>query len=150
MKYLVDTNLLLLLVVGLTDPKRIEKHGRTSDRFTQAHFGFLFRLVENSEGIVTTPNIPTETSNLLFQKDKANSEAYALTFAELVDKMTEIYVESKVASRHRVFNRLGLTDASIALLKNDEYIVLTLDGPLRAVCDHEGLGAALLAPHFFE
>ena len=150
MKYLIDTNLLLLLVVGLTDPKRIEKHGRTSDRFTQKHFMLLREIVSKAEVLVTTPNILTETSNLLGLKDDALSKKYALKFAELINEMEEIYVDSKTACKHVIFSRLGLTDAAIATLKSEKYIVLTSDGPLRAVCDLKGIGAEKLAPLFYE
>lgn len=61
---LVDTNLLLLYVVGVYEPHRIERFKRTST-FTTEDFELLKRLLGHFETVATTPPVLTEVSNFL-------------------------------------------------------------------------------------
>ena len=66
---IVDTNLLLLYVVGAQNPERIGRFTRT-DTFTKDDFDLIDRLFGYVETAVTTPSILTEVSNLLGQLPK--------------------------------------------------------------------------------
>jgi len=60
----LDTNLLVLLVVGSVDRGQVERHRRTK-RFTVEDYDRLVRLLEGLEQVFVTPNTLTEASNLL-------------------------------------------------------------------------------------
>ena len=53
---LIDSNLLLLLFVGLHDRTRIEKYKRTA-KFTVEDFKLLLAFVRRFKEIVTTPSV---------------------------------------------------------------------------------------------
>ena len=59
----VDTNLLLLLVIGITDRSLIAKHKRTRS-FEAEDFDLLVSVLAGYDQVVVTPHIMTEVSNL--------------------------------------------------------------------------------------
>ncbi|AQG78174.1 hypothetical protein AWR27_01710 [Spirosoma montaniterrae] len=62
---IIDTNLIVLLVVGSVDPKRISSHKRLS-KYTNDDFSILKSFVQRfRHPLYTTPNILTEASNLI-------------------------------------------------------------------------------------
>lgn len=63
---LMDTNLLLLYLVGAFDPEEVPRFKRTS-QFTPADFALLVRFLELFQRIVTTPHVLTEAGNLAGQ-----------------------------------------------------------------------------------
>ena len=64
--FLIDTNLLVLLVVGNVNPDLIAKHRRL-DGYTVAGYEALRDLINLADRVFLTPNTLTETSNLLGQ-----------------------------------------------------------------------------------
>jgi hypothetical protein len=62
----IDTQVLLLLVVGLVDRNFIANHKRLKQFDTNA-FELLVCVIGDAEQIVATPNSLTEVSNLLAQ-----------------------------------------------------------------------------------
>ncbi|MEZ5865688.1 MAG: hypothetical protein R3D25_17040 [Geminicoccaceae bacterium] len=60
---LLDTNLLILLVIGAVDPRWIGRHKR-SRAFVASDWRLLQDLIDNKP-ILTTPHVLTEASNLL-------------------------------------------------------------------------------------
>lgn len=62
-KVVIDTNLLLLLLIGATIKIILEPFKRTT-MFTKNDFRLLFRILKHYEKIITTPNILTEVNNL--------------------------------------------------------------------------------------
>ncbi len=61
---IVDTNLLLLLMVGMVDPSRIEEFKRTK-KFASIDFNTVASIVSLSSMIITIPHILSEVSDLL-------------------------------------------------------------------------------------
>lgn len=126
---LVDTNPLVLLVVGLADPRQIERFNRTR-AYTREDFERLRSFVNGYEELVTTPNIVTETSNLAGQLAEPLRGKALAVLAGLVTLCDERYFESRVVVQEPLFRRLGLTDTAIALGARLPVAVLTDDLPL--------------------
>ncbi|PYQ67084.1 MAG: hypothetical protein DMF53_02330 [Acidobacteria bacterium] len=125
-KLLVDTNILLLYIVGSISPDRIARHKRT-DTFTVEDFLLLDRVLRQFGGIVVTPNILTEVSNHLGQTDeKTKTKLWALLGA-LVPVFDERHIQSREAVGVAEFSRLGLTDASILACPPQDLTILTDD-----------------------
>ena len=61
---LIDTNLLVVLVVGLTDQNQIGKHKRTQ-AYTQEDFLVLYSTLESYQELWITAQAVAECSNLL-------------------------------------------------------------------------------------
>ncbi len=129
---LVDTNLLMLLLVGIYDRNRVERTRRIRDRFRAEDFDILVAVLEQFETRVTTPHVLTETSNLLGQALSGHvKEGVFSLFVELV---STDWREQREASSALVavpaFLWLGLADIAISEAARDSYLVLTDDGPL--------------------
>ncbi len=125
-KLLVDTNILLLYVVGSLSLDRIARHKRT-DTFTVEDYWLLCKLLDRFEGIVVTPNILTEVSNLLGQTDEKIRGSLLILLQSLVRISEEHYVRSLEAVEAAEFPRLGLADASILACPTEGLTVLTDD-----------------------
>ena len=123
---LVDTNLLLVYLVGMLDPGRLTKFKRTA-AFTADDFYLLARLLRFLGKIVTTPNILTEVNSLSNQLPEAVKKGYYAAFARRILLMDEHYIASEQVTSLDSFARLGLTDLGIAELARHSYLVLTDD-----------------------
>jgi hypothetical protein len=147
-KILVDTNLLLLFVVGSTSQEWIGRHKRLG-AFDVRDYVILARIVGAAEKIVVTPNILTETSNLLGSPKNPDDQALFGLLAQIVksaDILEEVYVPSARAAETRQFPYLGLTDAGILTLKEQNTVVLTLDQRLASECMNMGLSVLPFDP----
>lgn len=123
---LIDTNLLVLLVVGATSRNYIDKHKRLT-AFIQEDYDVLLELISGVQAIRVTPNILTETSNLAaYINEPARSQVFQ-TFQRLVSSFLELYVPSAVAVGRWEFIRLGLTDAAVLEALTDQAVLLTTD-----------------------
>ena len=150
MTYLLDTNLLLLLVIGMTDPKYIEKHERVRHIYDVEKFNRLFAFIATGNAIVCTPNILTETSNLLSQiGDPIRSEIMG-QLAALIATSDERYVESRTAALAPSFIRLGLTDSAVLSLPKENMTVLTVDFDLYKQCYDAGFKVENLTSYLQE
>ncbi len=123
---LVDSNLLVLLVVGLTSRELITRHKRTKI-FEQDDYDLLVKILSSYDVIVVTPHVLAETSNLVSQIGEPALEAVRLTFSKLIQDQKEVYYSSRDSVKHPAFVRLGLTDASILQLAKSAIPLLTTD-----------------------
>lgn len=126
---IIDTNILLLLLVGSVNQKRIVQFKRTQ-QFTPEDYQLLLRIISKFTNIVTTPNILTEVNSLANQLgEPERSECFAL-FAQFVQDVTllnESYIKSVDAVNAEKFIKFGLTDCGILTLARDSYLILTDD-----------------------
>ncbi|MBZ5564176.1 MAG: hypothetical protein LAP13_17355 [Acidobacteriia bacterium] len=136
---LVDSNLLLLLVVGACDRNRISKWKRTM-MFTPEDFDLLVAVIGRFETVVTTPNILTEVSNFLGQLPGEARNFYA-QFSAGIEKLDEHFILSRSLSSLSSFPKLGLTDTGIIEEARGKYLVLTADLPLYAFLVNAGTDA---------
>lgn len=143
----VDTNLLVLLVIGLTDKNLISRHKRVNRRFNAGDFELLCRLLNQYPRLLVTPNTLTEASNLLAQHREPQKSRILDKLAELITVSHEIYVESGVASRNNTFNRLGLTDAALLEEISAYKPLLTVDVNLYYAGLTKGSNASLNFEH---
>jgi len=126
---LIDTNLLLLLLIGTVDEDLISKFDRTRKRgFSSQDFRLLEKLIAFfANNVVTTPNVLTEASNLSRKLYGAQREKYFERFNACIQLFSEKYHPSKHCADHPDFGRLGLTDISILRIAEKEILVLTDD-----------------------
>jgi len=122
----LDTNLLILLVVGLTNEKYISSH-KSLSAFSVEDFRLLRTSLEETKSLIVTPNTLTETSNLLrYIKEPAKSEIHGV-FDAFVRKSREVYVKSNEACLRQEFVRLGLTDNAILEVAKNDVLILSAD-----------------------
>lgn len=125
-RIVVDTNLLLLLIVGLSDLSLIGKHKRTMV-FESEDFVQLRKLLVDFDTIMVTPHVLTEVSNLLSQIREPACGQLRSKFAEIVVTFVESFEPSKDVVMHRAFLRLGLTDCALLNLVGESIPILTTD-----------------------
>ncbi len=131
---LLDANLLVLYVVGLAAPEHISSHRRLAayGAHGKKAFNLLVYCLSEVSALLVTPNILTETSNLLGGRARDDGVALRIlnTFRGLMNIAEERVVPSRVAASRPEFFRLGLADAvTIALLDHDVFL-LTEDARL--------------------
>jgi rRNA-processing protein FCF1 len=142
---LLDSNLLLLLIVGDTRVDYIEKHKRTRT-FTEDNYLELGKLIENCV-LTTVPHVLAETSNLLkIGAHGALLQEVLQTFKQFVIDYEEQRIESKFGVNLAAFNYLGLTDAILIVAASSGATLITMDGPLH----RDALGKGLSSIHFVE
>jgi hypothetical protein len=137
---ILDSNLLLLLVVGLADRTYIGKHRRLQ-AYSEADFELLRQLIAPMSAIVVTPNILTETSNFAQQIAEPARTRIAIVFATLLEKLEEQYVASRQAAAQLEFPRLWLTDSGILDQMTEERVLLTADLSLYLAAERRGYKA---------
>ena len=142
----IDANLLVLLVVGVTDQALISKHRRLRT-FMVEDYGRLVGLIEQAGQVFLTPNTLTEASNLLAQHPNPERSRFFAVLRRIIGKSEEIVVASKTASRHNAFVQLGLTDAALLEVISEETPLVTVDLDLFRAAFAKGQVAALNFTH---
>lgn len=125
----VDTNLLLVLLVGALDPDQIARFKRTK-AYTRDDYFLLVSFIGKYKHILTTPNVLTEVSNLMGQLSDPLLHRTRTSLARLAQDAREQYLPSKELVLDPNFAVLGLADASIAQAAGTDVTVLTADLPL--------------------
>ena len=137
---LLDTNLLVLFITGLTNPNYISKHKRLRV-YDIRDFEIIRDIVGSYERIIFCPNVLSETSNLLaYINDPIRSELMS-TLKLMSERVGETYVKSNTAMERGEYIRLGLTDAVLLHLSATGGGLLTDDLPLYLAAIGSGLPA---------
>ena len=135
---LIDTNLLLLDVVGRLDPKLVSKHKRTA-AYSLEDFILLEELLGLFSKVVTTPHILTEVSNLSAQAGNADIiPAVRQALAGRIGLLDEQPCTASSVVNKDHFRKLGLTDSAILAVGAGEYLVLTDDVTLALILESRG------------
>ncbi|MDT7041626.1 PIN domain-containing protein [Candidatus Nitronereus thalassa] len=124
---IIDANLMVLLVVGLTNPDLIERHKRTRKVFQKEDLDLLKKVLSGFDQILLTPHILTETSNLVSQIGEPAISQVRITLSKLLQSIEETFDPSVEVVKHQSYVRLGLTDCSILRLMGKSVTLLTAD-----------------------
>jgi hypothetical protein len=127
----VDSNLLLLLIVGAVDPLLIEKHRRTS-AYSQEDYILLTTLLQPVTHLLTTPHVATEVNNLL--GTLPDSFRFTSLLRDILLRARESYERSSILVSDIVWQRLGIADTALTrvskhrlVLTDDLNLALTLE-----------------------
>ncbi len=134
----LDANVLVLLTVGLANPKFIARHKRTHPTYRQEHFELLLDEVTRAQTLATTSHALTEASNLLRQCAQPMRSEIMATLAGLIQTSEELAPTAARASAAPEFLRLGLTDAAFTLIDSSRYRVLSADLDLIVALEMQG------------
>ena len=144
----IDSNLLVLLVVGETDRQMIARHRRTRSYRTE-DYDLLVRLINDTgHQVYVTPNTLTEASNLLAQHGEPERSRIFGVLEALIETTEERFVESKAVARNRHFKRLGLTDAVLLEVVSASNPLITADLDLYLAVAAQEDGAAFNFAHY--
>lgn len=137
-KFLLDTNVLILLILGRADLAHFGKHKRL-DIFDRDDLTNLETTLRDATGFVTLPYIMAEFSNLI-NISKASISAVVM-FERFISQAEELDCRSEDIIQNPYFRRLGLTDAAIIQLARDRLHVVTVDNVLCNVLLDKGIMA---------
>lgn len=124
---LIDTNLLVLFVVGTVAKEYITKHKKLTE-FTVEDYDRLVKIIARASEVLVTPNTLTETSNLAaYIKEPARGKVLNVLRTVIASASQERYVPSSVAAERKEFIRLGLADAALLEIAAKDVALLTTD-----------------------
>jgi rRNA-processing protein FCF1 len=126
---LIDTNSLIILLLGLIDPKLINTHRRTSI-YEEQDFNDLLAFIGDFKKLVVLPNVWTEVDNLLNDFNRGHKERYVEEISNTIKTTTEKFLESKIATKSMSFFDLGLTDSLLLELSKECELLITSDSSL--------------------
>src|SRR6266487_2653089 len=137
---LVDTNLLLLLLVGSIDHRMLDKFKPTANHgFTASDYDLLCWIIDRFPRIFTTPHVLTEVSNW---SERLKGDAGQLLVSQIIllsQRADEVYETSRKLVVRDGFREFGLTDTAISNLPSDRFLVLTVDFPLSVWLEKQGV-----------
>ena len=135
---LIDTNVLMLLLVGNVDPTQIPTVKVTANRgFTERDFDLLVSIVVRFSRIITTPHILAEVSNHA-DKLKRDSQNKLEAFVSRIESCDERFDPAAQIAKSVAFEKFGLTDGAISELAMKGVLVLTVDFPLYGYLQKKG------------
>lgn len=137
---IVDTNLLVLLIVGLASKKYISAHKKLS-AYDVKDFEILSEIISKFDQLVFTPHVLSETSNLVACINEPAKTEIMKTFGEIIGKFGEQYVPSVEGIGRAEFTRLGLTDGVLLTLGQGGGSLITADVPLYLAATSAGYQA---------
>lgn len=120
----VDTELLLLYIVGTFDLNLIRNFGRTS-KFSEEDFLLVSRFIELFDVKITSPHILTEVSNFI-----GNKKELHLFLKEYLKFVDEKHLNSVEIAENEAFINFGLADTALSHIAKNSYLVFTNDNPL--------------------
>lgn len=136
---LVDTNILVLAFVGAVEPQIITNRAfKRTEKFASEDYRTLEAVLRQFSRLVTTPNVLTETNNLLGQLAEPARSRVLAAFGRDLALMKERHVTGERLGREPIFVKFGLTDAGILVAARKGYLVLTDDFPLYNRLSTEG------------
>lgn len=138
---LLDTNLFILLIVGMVDPRYISTHKKLNSAYTAEDYKLLLSTLETCQKIVVTPHILAETSNLVVHgmHGELQSKAYltlqavsqARNFVEVHDSISTIVLNAG-------YIQYGVSDIGLLEALKNEYVLLSDDFKLCGYAESMG------------
>jgi len=124
---IVDTNLLVVYMVGLFDRKLVPAFSRTKG-YSSEDFDVLARLMAQCRAVFVTPQVLAELSNLTPDSTDPRLVGYFETIIQVLWKTREEYVPKEQMLGSDLLPRIGFTDLSILqAAKKHGLLVLTDD-----------------------
>lgn len=139
-KVLLDSNLLVVLIVGLADQPLL--FGKSALGYDLKDFSLLQTIIQKCEKVIVTPYILAEVNSLLNRTGFARDRCRIILSEAIIPVLEEHYQTSLVLSKN-IFEvrNFGLTDTSIIEAIDDNVFVVTADGPLYGYLSQKGFPA---------
>ena len=130
---LIDTNLLLVLLVGNVDRRYVGRIGRT-EKYTGEDYERITDILGLFNRFIIIPQVLTEAGNMLKRNCPTPSTLLDLNLELTRFVHAGATRESRALSKritiHPAFEALGYADAAILNAATGRYLVFTDDGPL--------------------
>lgn len=123
---LLDTNVLLLFLVGTLDRHRVATF-RNTRKYAAEDYDVISLIVDQFTRIVTTPHVLAEGGNLAGQMADPDRTRLREILRALIQASDERMVSGSVGTAEEGYLRLGLTDAAIAVVANGGAVPVMTD-----------------------
>jgi hypothetical protein len=122
----LDTNLILLFLVGQADRTILRRYKRVQ-MFVDQDIEVLHQILVQFQGnLLTTPQVLTEVSNFLGQASEYDQLLLKKAFADYIQQQRgEIHVSSAMLATRDSFFRFGLTDCALEDASSEHLIITT-------------------------
>ncbi len=132
----IDTNLLVLYIVGTINPAFIKRFNRGKNDFDENDFILISKFIDSFETKITSPQILSEVSNFLDEKTD-----FCIGLKKYIELSEERYIKSEDLAKSHCFLKFGLADSSIVEVSKDAYLIFTDERPLFGYLVNEGIDA---------
>ncbi|WP_422475592.1 hypothetical protein [Endozoicomonas sp. ALB032] len=123
----MDTNLLILYLIGKYQPTYVPKFKRTT-MYSEQVFHWLNGYVSQFSKIVVTPQVLAEAWNFLEKIPEHRFKVFLDSILPTLYLVNEEYIHKDEVISTYGFNHIGITDTSIILAaKSLKYLILTDD-----------------------
>ncbi|MEE2953086.1 hypothetical protein SAMN06297251_12461 [Fulvimarina manganoxydans] len=136
----IDTNVAVLLAVGLVDIRIIKRHKRLQ-KYDEIDFRNLINLIGQFSELIFIPNTLTETSNIVRYLGEPDRSIVSEKLAEMASNHQEIFISSQSAAGRREFVRLGLADSALLIMAENGASLITDDAALYEAAVRSGYAA---------
>jgi len=133
----IDAGLLVLLAAGKVSRDHIGKHKRLR-AFAAEDYDTLVEIISGASRVVVTPNTLTEASNLAAQIAEPLRTKIRAVLRIIIEETEEFYVASISAAQRREYAWLGLTDAALLDVTDQDVTLLTTDSGLHRCAQING------------
>ena len=138
---LVDTQLLVLLVVGSAKPSLIARHKRTRTSYTQTDFELLLDLLGFAPKFLFCAHVAAEVSNLVGQYGEPDRSSLMRNLKALLNNASESAISCAAVMEAPEYITLGLADAAQLAVCAPDSVLLTDDEPLFRAASARGTAA---------
>jgi hypothetical protein len=137
----IDTNLLLLLIVGNVRRDLVGAHRRLKS-YRPSDYDLLCRLLDGAKKIIATPNTVTEVSNLLpYGVNEPLLADLMAEFRAYIRQIQEVYCKSALVVEEPEYAYLRLTDTAWLVAIDKDTSLLTADALLHEAALARGLSS---------
>ncbi|SNT70930.1 PIN domain-containing protein [Psychrobacter sp. LV10R520-6] len=138
---LLDANLLTMYLVAQLGDGEVESYKRTQE-YTTADAKILDKTLLGFKSIITTPQVLTETANLLDWVSGAKRQLLFGYLSRFIVQTGEKYLPAKQIIISPAFIKLGLSDAALFdICHLDKCVLLTADLDLYGFAAGHGIEA---------
>ncbi len=123
---LIDTNLLLLLIVGLYNKDLISEHKRTKE-FTPKDFDLLVKYINGYKILWVTSHCLSEVSNLIRQTNEEQAKELMTFFSAFIARAKESHIPKEIIFKNGISTRLGVADTGLIIKSKRVTCVFTVD-----------------------
>ncbi len=135
---IIDTNALILLIVGLMDPEKIPKH-KCLSIYEKQDFIDLVDIIGDFNRLIMLPNVWTEVDNLLNGFTGEDKYLYIQVFKNIFKRSTEYYIATISGAEHYSFIDIGLTDSLLLQISSNNDFLVTSDSRLADFAKAHGI-----------
>lgn len=126
MRLLLDTNVLVLWIVGNINPTLIGQHRRLRE-FDGEDLEIVNALALQSEDHISTPHVLAETSNFIGSGLQEMVKGGGTALTDYIGFLNEIHIPAQIIAATPAMMSLGLTDSGVLHLADENTCVISMD-----------------------